>query len=261
MSGRIITVCMLLIVMAALTGCGFMSGRNGEDSGLPANYIQPMTYAWDGDALIAQSHVAADGIIANLENRLPRGVKILAASFVNRDNFDESSAFGRLVASQFMTRLSQAGFGVMEIRLRSEMGFRVREGEFALSRKTAQFMRQTFDASAILVGDYTVDSEAVFVSSRLVRLDTGIVTAAYDFVVPNRGLVNRLVRNGGGEFAFARYLRPRVYGPVADVPLPSAAMGLSTLGVQEIPLTVPTQQGGPTEVPGPFRLFPPVTPQ
>jgi len=250
---------MLLTVMAALTGCGSMLAQTAQEPAPPANYIQPMSHAWEGDALIAQSHVAADGMIANLEDRLPRGVRILAATFVSRDNFDESSAFGRLVAAQFMTRLSQAGFGVMEIRLRSEMGIRVREGEFALSRKTAQFMHQNFDASAILVGDYTVDREAVFVSSRLVRLDTGIVVAAYDFVIPNRGAVTRLLRNGVEDVVFAQYLRQRAYGPVAQAPMQSPAMGLYPMDIQEIPLVPPTEQGGPTEVPGPFRLFPPAT--
>ncbi|BBD07416.1 FlgO family outer membrane protein [Desulfovibrio ferrophilus] len=261
MPGRIVIVCVLFATTIALSGCGSMMGHSAQEPAPQVNYSQPTTYAWEGDALIAQSHVAADGMIANLESRLPRGVRILAATFVNRDNFDESSAFGRLVAAQYVTRLSQAGFGVMEIRLRSEMGIRVREGEFALSRKTAQYMRQNFDASAILVGDYTVDDAGVFVSSRLVRLDTGVVVAAYDFVVPNQGMVTRLLDDGTEDVVFAKYLRQRAYGPVAEASMQAPAAGFAPL-VQEfplIPVAPPTEQDGPTPVPGPFRLFPPAS--
>lgn len=223
----------------------------------PVHFAQTETHDWEGDTLIAQNHLAADGMIANLENRLPREARILGSTFVNRDNFDESSSLGRLLASQFTTRLSQAGFGVMEIRLRSELGIRVREGEFALSRKTAQYMRQNFDASAILVGDYTVDDRAVFVSARLVRLDTGVVVAAYDYAVPNRGAVARLLDDHAGDVAFAQFLRERTANPAMDSGSGMDTGLLSPLPLQEIPLVPPVDEGGPTEVPGPFRLFPP----
>jgi len=250
----------LLGALFALTGCAEMQNAASEEKKPqgPVYFAQPETHAWEGDALIAQSHLAADGLIANLESRLPRGATILAATFVNRDNFDESSSLGRLMAAQFMTRLSQAGFGIMEIRLRAEMGIRVREGEFALSRKTAQYMRQTFNASAILVGDYTVDDRAVFVSARLVRLDTGIVAAAFDFAVPNRGTVARLLDDGTERVDFAKYLRTRANAPLADAGMGTHGMAYSPT-VEEIPLAPPVEQGGPTEIPGPFRLFPPNT--
>lgn len=266
MTVKTVAACVLAVLLAALAGCAGAPGLEAAaDPAPPADYLQPLTTDWEGDSLIAQNHVAADGMVANLANRLPKGAGILAATFVNRDNFDESSSLGRLLSAQVVTRLAQAGFGVMEVRLRAEMGVRVREGEFVLSRKTAQYARNSFDAAAVLVGGYTVDRETVFVSARVALLETGRVLAAYDFAVPRRGAVKRLL-DDGQDVAFDSYLRSRVVKPVAQ----ASPDAFSPLLPEEIPLgtpggaagaAVPGQVPGPVEVPGPFRLFPPTSVQ
>lgn len=258
----IVTACVLLALVMLLAGCGrTMQTAKAPEPVPPAEYLQPVTAKWAGDTLIAQSHTSADGLVANLENRLPRGAGILAATFVNQDNFDETSSLGRMLSTHVVTRLAQAGFGVMEVRLRGEMGVRVREGEFALSRKTAQYMNSNFEAFAMLVGVYTVDEDAVFVSSRVVRLDTGHVLAAYDYAVPRKGPVERLV-DMDGDVDFDGYMRKRNVGAMAD----AGPQAFAPLQLQEIPLEIPAAPGaggapveipGPTEEPGPFRLFPP----
>lgn len=278
----------------ALSGCSGMRGAEPEAPAAPEPFLQPLAVGWEGDAMIAQNHVAADGMVANLVARLPRGARILCATFVSRDNFDESSSFGRLVGAQFVSRLSQAGFGVVEFRLRSEMGVRVREGEFALSRKTAQYMRENYDAHAILVGSYTVDRRVVFVSAQVVRLDTGVVVAAYDYAVPNEGAVARLLRGKEQPVDFAAYLRGRgASGAAASMgagmgqgmgaldlgadfgaglgtnlgtDLGAGLGGLDTGAMTQLPQRVPGPQpitgaeggaGEGAETGGPIRLFPP----
>ncbi|WP_461211159.1 FlgO family outer membrane protein [Desulfocurvus sp. DL9XJH121] len=262
---RFLAACVLAASCAGLAGCGALqrlaeapapAAKAGPAA--PADYVQPVTTAWEGDSLIAQSHVAADGLVANLANRLPQGAGILAATFVDRDNFDQSSSLGRLVSSLFVNRLAQAGYGVTEFRLRGNMGIRVREGEFALSRKTAQYMKMTFDASAMLVGTYTLDQEAVFVSADVVRLEDGRILAAYDFAVPRDGVVRRLLDDGKKDVVFASYLRNRAGGPALGM----AGDAFAPLDLRELPLEAPAtgapaQVPGPAEVPGPFRLFPP----
>lgn len=252
---RCYTMIAALLLAVSLYGCGMMqASRQMPEEPVeppePVAFRQPVSTGWQADTLISQSHVAADGLVSNLDIRLPKGANILAATFVNLDNFDESSSFGRLLGSQFVTRLAQAGYGVMEVRLRRQMGFRLREGEFALSRKTAQFMRQKFDARAILVGNYTVDDDAVFVSSRVVRLDNGVVLAAYDFAVPNEGMVERMLDKGAQPVEFDTFLRSR--DVKADNMTAASGSSVPTVPLQEIPLGQP-----PVEEGGPFRLFPP----
>lgn len=269
MSVRICIGFALLALGAALSGCSGAMHLAAEDAPeVPAPAMQQLSTGWEGDALIARNHVAADALIANLAVRLPKDARILCATFVDRDNFDSASSFGRLVGSQFVSRLAQAGFGVMEVRLRNELGIRVREGEFALSRKTAQYMRETYDAHAILVGSYTVDERVVFVSSLVARLDTGVVLAAHEYAVANKGVVARLLDDGTGEEVdFAAYLRRRgtdgADGMASDGLDAGFGEGLGSdlftapqpapggVPLTEFDLAPQTESGGPT------RLFPP----
>ncbi len=265
----------LALAMAlGLSGCAGLAVGEPEAPAAPEPFLQPLGAGWEGEAMIAQNHVGADGLAANLVNRLPLGARILCATFVDRDDFDSSSSFGRLVAAQYASRLAQAGFSVLEFRLRAEMGVRVGEGEFVLSRKTAQYMSENYDAHAVLVGSYTVDRRAVFVSAQVVRLDTGVVLASYDYAVPNTGAVARMLQDRAARVDFAGYLRSRGASgaPMAGMApagtgLGSLDLGLDTGSMLEFPQRVPGPQpltgtdlaapGQETESGGPIRLFPP----
>jgi hypothetical protein len=232
----------VLLLAAALGGCMSFGAAEPE---APEPYRQPLNVRWEGDAFIAGNHSAADGLVENLEARLPREARILCATFVRQDDLERTSAFGRLASAQFASRLVQAGYSVVEFRLRAEMGVRTGQGEFLLTRRTARFLRERYDAHAVLVGSYVADREAVFVSGQVVRLDSGVAVAAYDYAVPNRGLVARLVREDGESAGagFEEFLRPRAVAQLATPAEVKAAKGQPAPGAGE-PLA-------------PIRLFPP----
>ena len=174
----------------------------------PARTDEAMAPAAPGDAFVRANAETGDALAAQLALKAPPGTRILAASFVNRDDFDAGSSMGRLAGAQVATRLSLAGYDVVETRLRSRLILRPGQGEFALSRSTADLMRQEFQAQAVLLGVYTVDREAVFVTAEVVRLDTGAVLAAGDYLLPNAGPVSRMLRDPGSDEAlFERYVR------------------------------------------------------
>nr|WP_280712731.1 FlgO family outer membrane protein [Desulfobaculum xiamenense] len=212
---------------------------------------------FEGEALLAGSFAAADGLAANLATRMPHGTRMLAATFVDRDAFDRSSAFGRLVSAQVVSRLVQGGYDVVEIRLRRELGIREGQGEFALTRQTAQLMQEKFDAQALLVGCYTVDARNVFVSVRVVRLEDGVQVSAFDWALPKKGVVARLLAPESSEDVFESYLNPQ--GRMVAGGMPAMAEPLRMPTRMDAPQPVieqPLPQGAPTqgEV---FRLFPP----
>lgn len=195
-----------------------------------------------GDVFVRANTEAGDDLVAQLAAKAPAGTRILAASFVNRDDFEDVSSMGRLASAQVATRLSRAGYDVVETRLRSRLILRPGRGEFALSRSTAELMRTEFQAQGVLLGTYTVDREAVFVTASVVRLDTGAVLAAGDYTLPNAGPVARLLREAGEEGAlFERYVR--------DGRAPAA------LGAGASPATA--MSGAPVPVEPPARVAPP----
>lgn len=216
---------------------------------------QTVGTSWEGDALLAGSFNAADGLAVNMKQRMPEGTRILAATFVNRENFEETSPLGRLVASQVVSRLVQSGFDVVEIRLRSEIGVREGMGEFALTRQTARLMQQKFDAEALLVGCYTVDSRNVFLASRVVRLQDGVQISAFDWALPNDGVVARLLAPEDSGELFEHHLR----APLGDTAMMQKPTRMSApQPLQEVRMPKENMKPGSAPTSGEiFRLFPP----
>jgi hypothetical protein len=194
------TAFLFLLLALALPGCG-------PRAAVPPKGPGP------GDAFLGENQAAAR-TLANLGlSRLDSRSRLLVASFVNRDDLESTSPLGRYLAEETATVLSQAGFEVLEVRLRRELGLRPDQGEFALSRRADLLSAETAGADAVLVGSYTVDSEAILVSARLVRLSDNTLAAAHDWTLPNRGLAARLLRDGVGDAAFDYYLKPWAGAP------------------------------------------------
>ena len=148
--------------------------------------------------LISVTHQAADSMIKSIKesdgenvssmlkdtvNSLARGGTVIAASFVNIDNLEESSSFGRIVSRQMATQFSARGYHVIELLLRKNVYIESKSGEFLLSRELSNIGAE-YNAHALLVGTYAVGSKSVYVTARLVDAKSSIVIASSDFDVP-----------------------------------------------------------------------------
>jgi TolB-like protein len=147
------------------------------------------------------NYAAADSLIGNLDWNLfwgknpvsgkfkePKVVfskkaPILVASFVNLDNLNESSTFGRVTAEQFASRFNQKDFVTLEVKLGSVMFVKEGSGEFILSREMREISVK-HQAQAALVGNYTVAAERIYLTARIVNVDDGRVLASHDYSVP-----------------------------------------------------------------------------
>jgi TolB-like protein len=194
-----------------------------------------------GAAFITENHAAAQSLAGAATGRLDLGSRVLVSTFANEDDLENSSPLGRLLAEQVGTVLSRAGFDVLEVRLRRDLGMRPTGGEFALSRRAELLASENADAEAVLVGSYTADADTVFVSARLVRTTDQVVAAAHDWAFPNRGLAARLLADRGNE-DFERFLKP------------GQAMSAKP-GTAKMPV-VEDLQGATKGVGSPFRLKP-----
>jgi hypothetical protein len=154
---------------------------------------------------------AGDALGSMLLRRIGSGGGIVAASFVDMDNLDQSSGFGRWASQQVGSRLGQHGFRMLDVRLGSELRMDVRQGEFLLSRDAARLLSSEYDAHAALVGVYTVSGSMIFVSARVVRLADNALLAAYEYYVPRDGDVAAFLGGAsGGSGIWSVYaVRPR----------------------------------------------------
>jgi len=79
--------------------------------------------------LVPIAYSIADELIKmSVESVQPAENTVLVASFVNLNNLEASSGFGRLIAEQIASRFSQRGYRVIELKLRQSSVF-IKEGK------------------------------------------------------------------------------------------------------------------------------------
>jgi TolB-like protein len=165
----------VLSIMAVLALCGcvhlpLLSGFSREPS-------EPR--------LLEYSYRAGDHLHAQLAGSGVAGYPMLAASFVDSANMENTNDIGMLLSGQVASRLSQHGYSVTEIQLRSDQ-LRVdpEGGVFALSRDVEK-INTDMPAYSILVGTYTVMGRQIFVNARVLRVSDGVALASSDFSMPH----------------------------------------------------------------------------
>jgi TolB-like protein len=140
--------------------------------------------------LVKASYVAADMLlkgVKDIHHLQPRrnGIytkqPILVASFVNIDDLQQSSTFGRMIAEQIGSRIAQKGYKVIELKLRTNTVFvQMQTGELLLSRKLREISLQ-HDAYAVVVGTYGDSKESVYVTAKIIRTEDSVILSSYDY--------------------------------------------------------------------------------
>lgn len=161
---------------------------------------KPVLHTFQAGPILSKSSVqAADALQAVMATRVSKDSPVLVASMVPLNDYAHTSPLGRLVMQQVGSRLSQYGYRIIDSRLGRDYVMREHEGEFMLTRDTAKLLQSEYAAQAVLVGSYTETPRTVFCSLRLLRLDDGAVVSAFEYHLPNRGEVRRLLQSGSQE--------------------------------------------------------------
>lgn len=135
--------------------------------------------------LLDFSYKAGDHLHAQLAGGEVAAYPMLAASFVDAADVGKTNDLGMLLSEQVASRLSQLGYSVTEIQLRSDQ-LRVDPGGgvFALSRDLAEINADS-SAYSVLVGTYTVVGRQIYVNARVLRASDGVALASSDFSLPS----------------------------------------------------------------------------
>ena len=169
--------------------------KNNGPLWFPATARQQPAGQADARELKLKIRELADQLIVNLDSAALKGALAIPTSFVNQDDFSQSSALGRYVAEQLYYELSQRGFPVREYRMAGAV--RVSEdGEMILSRAPASV--QVRDTKLMVIaGTYHVDRQAIFMNARLLRGADGQVARAAHIILPANALTRRMLAGTG----------------------------------------------------------------
>ncbi len=96
----------------------------------------------------------------------------IVTTFVDLDNLEQSTRFGRVLAESVGSELFRLGADIKDVRPARALYFQPGTGELILSRK-AKRLASSVRARAVLVGTYTTGASSVIVTVRLIDLYNG----------------------------------------------------------------------------------------
>lgn len=121
------------------------------------------------------------------------GQLALPTSFVQQDDFERTSSFGRFIAEQLFYEFNQRGLRTREYRLAGSLSVR-EDGEFILSREVAA---SPLAANTLyVVGTYYTDGQVLFLNARLLRANGDILRTG-QLILQVNPLTRRMLANSG----------------------------------------------------------------
>ena len=175
-----------VVVSDGQGGVAFIEGQKPE--GPSPNYVNARELR-----LIARE--LAEQLVANIEEPYLTRAVALPTSFVNLNNMNQTSTFGRLMSEQLFYEFNQRGFPICEYRLADTITVTPLKGETLLSRAMGAVQMQT-PGSVAVVGTYHAEREAIFVNARLVHPTNGTVLRTASMVLENNALTRRMLGSG-----------------------------------------------------------------
>ena len=106
---------------------------------------------------------------------------VLVTTFVDNNDLQQTSRFGRALQEHVASRLVQLGYTVREIKLAGTLQIEPRSGETILSRDLAQLSGGQQQAQAILVGTISRSNRILYISARLINPVNNNILATDDY--------------------------------------------------------------------------------
>lgn len=173
MKKHIFIAIVTLFIMSACASSYMVSGDGGKMSRM--------------EALEEKILIIAIELRQRVEEFNPEEKTIAVTTFVDLNNLDVSSSFGRFVAERLSMEMHKLDFNVRELRQRKSIEFKKAKGEFGLTRKSTDLMRR-FQVDAVLVGTYLVVGDEVVVNARLIDVDSSRVISVGHVIADLRSL-------------------------------------------------------------------------
>jgi hypothetical protein len=164
--------CLLsLFLLLCLSGCTYFNGTRLEGL-LGAD-----------ENLISLSYKITEDLEENAVPRLmPRhpDQPLLMTTFVDNNDLNQTSHFGRILQEHIASRFVQLGYTVREIKMRNNLLIRPKSGEIILSRDL-KLLNPSLTAQAVLVGTYSYSKRIMYISARLINPENSTIISSMDY--------------------------------------------------------------------------------
>lgn len=108
---------------------------------------------------------------------------VIVTTFVDLNDLEKTSVFGRVMAEKLLHHMNQEGFHVVEVRRAQDLFIKKEVGEMILTRNTSELAKAT-KAKSVLVGTYVATTNALIINGRLVDIKTPRILSTFSYEVP-----------------------------------------------------------------------------
>ncbi len=172
----------IVFFLLSLSGAGCThTSQSSHKSSRPPAFFHPVDPAPQNLALVSTNLFQVAQTIAiqlkqNIQDGQLRDWPCIVATFVDIDNLEHSSRFGRVLAEAVGSELFKQGADIKDVRPAKALYFQPGTGELILSRD-AKKVAASVSARAVVTGTYSDSAHSVIVNVRLIDLYNGKVVS------------------------------------------------------------------------------------
>ncbi len=162
---------MLIALLILVSSCSYFNGTPFEG------------YLGAEKNLVDMAYDIAEDLEENaFPPLIPRhpDLPILSTTFVNNNDLDQTSHFGRIIQEHLTSRFVQLGYTAREVKLRTQMAIDPRSGEKMLSRSLIDINPEQA-TQAISVGTYSYSNRTMYISARLIDPQNSNIISTVDY--------------------------------------------------------------------------------
>ncbi len=123
----------------------------------------------------------ADQLLRNMDKEFKK-YPVIVTTFVNLNNFKETSDLGRLLKENLVHELQVRGWKVIDINYMPKIVVN-KYGEFVLTRDMKRIIKK-YKVASILAGTYTVADNSLIVNAKIIDAKSGLIISTGQFEIP-----------------------------------------------------------------------------
>lgn len=118
---------------------------------------------------------------------------VVVTTFVDLNDLEKTSVFGRMMAEKLLNELNRQGFQVVEVRRAQDLFIKKSVGEMILTRDIEELAKKT-NARSVLAGTYVATTEAVIINARLIDIKSPEIISSVSYEVLLTEEIENLIR-------------------------------------------------------------------
>jgi len=181
----------MLVVVPYMAGCASLDNLGADQSSpkLSARAKKEIKLVPDrfGEERLSEA------LSRNLRDKDFKGEPVIITTFVNLNDLDKSSVFGRLMAEKLLHYMNKNGFYVVEVRRSQDLFIKKSVGELILTRNISELAKQT-KAKSILAGTYVATTNALIINARLIDINSPRIISSFSYELAMSDEIENLLR-------------------------------------------------------------------